>query len=302
MTTHTTNSSQCPMSPLRRKMIRDLVIRNFSPRTIESYVHSVADLARYYHKSPATINEQELLDYLYHLKDERNFSASSMQVRAAGLRFFFTITLKNKAMSFAIPEMKTEKRLPEVLSVKELEVLFQSLTNKKHRALLMTTYSAGLRVSEVTRLKIAHIERDRKVIRVEQGKGRKDRYTILSARLLYELAEYWREYRPQHWLFPGASLTKPLNSDSARVIYRKARARAGITRGNGIHTLRHSFATHMLEMGTDIRTIQLLLGHKSIETTVKYLHVISKKACSLKSPLDLLSVPNPQKFPELNND
>jgi integrase/recombinase XerD len=173
------------------------------------------------------------------------------------------------------------------MSVEELQRLFTSAANPRHRALLMTTYAAGLRVSEVVRLQPADIESDRMLIRVNQGKGRKDRYTLLSARLLAELRTYWKLYRPTAWLFPGKDATQPLPIATAQKLYYHAKRAAGITHGKGIHTLRHCFATHLLEAGVDLRTIQLLLGHRSIDTTTRYLHITRQHLAKVHSPFDL---------------
>lgn len=296
MTVTTSSPSPERTTPLRSQMVRAMTLRNFATKTREAYLRAVAGLAYYYHKTPDKISTDELQQYLYYLKEERHFSASSMQVASAGIRFFYREVLHEQTMYLAIPPTKTEHRLPNVLSIEEVEKLFQVTPNLKHRVLLMTTYSAGLRVSEVTRLKVTDIERHRKMIRVNQGKGNKDRYTLLSDRLLRELDEYWRAYRPESWLFPGPDPNKPITRHSGSVIYNDARKRAGITRGNGIHTLRHCFATHLLEMGVDPRTIQILMGHKSLDTTCLYLQVTRKRLTEVQSPLELLSIPDPEKF------
>ena len=193
-------------------------------------------------------------------------------------------------MTLSIPPRKKEKRLPVVLSQNEIERLFHVTTNLKHRVLLMTTYAAGLRVSEVVRLKPLDIESDRMMIRVEQGKGNKDRYTMLSPRLLSQLRVYWRQYRPSAWLFFGKLPHRPLPTATAQRIYYTAKRKAGIKRARGIHTLRHSFATHLLEAGYDVRKIQIMMGHKSLSTTTTYLHVTRDTIASVKSPLDLLNM------------
>jgi site-specific recombinase XerD len=191
-----------------------------------------------------------------------------------------------------IPARKKDNRLPEILSTEELERLFTALSNQKHRALLMTTYAAGLRVSEVVSLKVGDIDSKRMMIRVQQGKGRKDRYTVLSQRLLKELRTYWRVYRPSVWLFfSGKEYIRPLSISSAQRVYNYAKEKAGIQKGKGIHTLRHCFATHLLEAGVDLRTIQTLMGHCSILTTMVYLQVTRKHLSCVQSPLDLIEVP-----------
>jgi len=289
------------MTPLRQKMIRDMTIRNFSPHTLEAYIRAAVQLTQYYKKTPSMLNEEDLRNYIYYLKVERKVSLSTINQAVCGIRFLYHVTLKNEKMKLAIPGMKSEKRLPQVLSVEEVEQLFLHVANKKHRVLLMTAYSAGLRVSEVVRLKGTDIESKRRLIRVDQGKGRRDRYTILSDKLVNELRDYWREYGLSLWLFPGYDKNKPMTRATAQRVYKKAKEEAGITRGFGIHTLRHSFASHMLEMGVDLRTIQILLGHTSLETTMIYLHVTSKKLSSTKSPLDLITIPDRNQIEAANN-
>ena len=188
-------------------------------------------------------------------------------------------------------------KLPEVYSREELTRLFQATLNRKHRVFLMTTYAAGLRLSEVSRLRPEHVHSERMLIRVEQGKGNKDRYTLLSPNLLVELRDYWREYRPGEWLFPNQARTGPILRGTAQRIFYAAKDRASLKRGHGIHTLRHSFATHLLEAGVDLRTIQLLLGHKNLQTTSLYLHVTEKQLTQLQSPFDLLRLPKSDDVP-----
>ena len=279
------------MSELRKRMIRDMQSRNFSPGTQRAYLRAVADLADYYHRSPDRISTEEIQDYIVYLFSERKLAVGSCHGIITGLRFFYTVTLKQDRASVPIPQIKRETHLPEILSPEQLEKLFAVLRNLKHRVLLMTAYSAGLRVSELVHLKVTDIHSDRMMIRVEQGKGKKDRYTLLSKRLLGELRAYWKIKRPTVWLFPGIKRNKPLCARMAQKVYAQAVAKAGITRKGGFHTLRHCFATHLLEAGEDIRTIQLLMGHSSILTTVRYLQVTSKTLQGTQSPLDLLAVP-----------
>jgi site-specific recombinase XerD len=277
------------MTPLRQKMINEMTLRRFAPKTQEAYVAAVAGLARYYKQSPEKIDKEMIQDYLLHLMRERKLSWNSCNVAVSGLRFFYTQTLGMDSMYLSIPPRKKDSRLPEVLSAGELEKLFSTLTNQKHRVLLMTTYAAGLRVSEVVGLKVTDIDSERMMIRVQQGKGRKDRYTILSKRLLQELRVYWKMYRPATWLFYSGKKTKrPLCVNTPQRVYNQAKEKAGITKGRGIHTLRHCFATHLLEAGVDLRTIQVLMGHASIMTTMTYLQVTRKHLGSTESPFDLL--------------
>jgi site-specific recombinase XerD len=279
------------MTPLRQKMIKEMTLRRFAPKTQEAYIAAVAGLARYYKQSPEKISKQMIQDYLLHLMQEKKLSWNSCNVAVSGLRFFYTHALGMDSVFLSIPPRKSDSTLPEIFSTEELEKLFSALTNQKHRVLLMTTYAAGLRVSEVVGLKITDIDSNRMMIRVEQGKGRKDRYTILSRRLLEELRIYWRMYRPSVWLFYSGKKTKlPLSVSSLQRVYNQAKDKAAITKGKGIHTLRHCFATHLLEAGVDLRTIQMLMGHSSIMTTMGYLQVTKKHLGSTQSPFDLLNI------------
>lgn len=279
------------MSPLRIKMIKDRQLRRFSPKTQKAYVSAVAGLATYYPQSPEQIDQDKIEAYRLHLMVERQLSWSTCNVVVAGLEFFYNHTLGQKPFRLTLPPRKTPSQLPEVLSAKELERLFLSASTVKGRTLLMTTYAAGLRVSEVVRLKVKDIDSERMLIRVEQGKGQKDRYTILSPRLLRELRLYWKQYRPPLWLFCGKDPRRPLSIGGAQKIYSKAKKKARLLKGRGIHSLRHSFATHLLEAGVDLRTIQMLMGHTSIRTTTLYLQVTQKQLTSVQSPLDLLAQP-----------
>jgi len=280
------------MSELRKRMVRDMQLRNFSLTTQRGYLRTVAGLAKYYHRSPDRVSTEEIQDYIVYLLSERKLAVGTCHAIITALRFFYTVTLEQDGASVLIPQIKRVTRLPEILSPEQLEKLFAAPRNPKHRVLLMTAYSGGLRVNELVHLKVTDIHSDRMMIRVDQGKGKKDRYTLLSKRLLSELRSYWKIKRPAVWLFPGINLHKPLCARMAQKVYARAVAKAGITRRGGIHTLRHCFATHLLEAGQDIRTIQMLMGHSSILTTVRYLHVTSKTLQGTQSPLDLLAVPS----------
>jgi len=284
------------MTELRQKMIKEMTIRGFSPKTHEAYLSAVAGLAKHYRQSPDKISKGMIREYLLYLIQERKLAWDSCNVAVSGLRFFYTHTIGKKSLSLSIPPRKKVTQLPEILSAEELESLFAALSNQKHRTLLMTTYSAGLRLSEVVHLRITDIDSKRMMIRVQQGKGRKDRYTVLSKRLLTELRAYWKRYRPPVWLFYGAKKNQPLSERSAQAVYYRAKNKAGITKGKGIHTLRHCFATHLLEAGVNLRTIQMLMGHTSIMTTMTYLQVTRKQISSTQSPLDLLEIPESNDF------
>ena len=288
--------SQTQRTPLRAKMMQQMQLHRLAPGTQQLYAKAITDLACYYWRSPDQLTPDDIRAYLYHLLQERQLAWSTCNVTAAAIRFFYVETLDWSPFKLNLPPRPDHQRLPQVLSVDEVERLFASTRNPKHRALLMTTYSAGLRVSEVVRLQVTDIESDpgRMLIRVNQGKGNQDRYTLLSTRLLQELRAYWRLERHKPWLFPGHDPKRHMPSGTAGKIYNRARQRAGIDHGSGIHTLRHCFATHLLDSGVAPRTIQVLLGHGSLKTTARYLHVSRQRLAHVRSPLDLLC------FPEAN--
>ena len=278
------------MTPLRQKMIEEMKLRRFSESTQALYVSAVSGLAKHYKLSPDLIDKDRIREYLLYLMEERELAWSTCNVVVSGLRFFYTQTLGIDSMHLGIPPMKTQKKLPEILSFEEIERLLKCAAELKHRALLMTTYAAGLRVSEVVSLRISDIDSKRMTIRVRQGKGNKDRYSILSTRLLTELRV--------EWLFQGMHSDRQMHVSTAQTMYYTAKRRAGITKEGGIHTLRHCFATHLLEAGVDVRTIQALMGHASIMTTMNYLRVTSKKLAATRSPLDLIEAPNVRRLAE----
>lgn len=279
------------MSILRQRMINAMKLRRFSESTQERYVEAVAGLACFYKAPPDAIDKEKVQGYLLHLSEERKLSWSYCNLVASALRFFYGQVLCNEQMKLWIPPQKSAQRLPVILSREELERLFSATSNLKHRVMLMTTYAAGLRVSELVNLQIVNIQSARMMIHIRQGKGRKDRYTLLSQRLLFELREYWKQYRPRLWLFPGRLPDRPICTHTVDVVYAMAKAAAGISREGGIHTLRHCFATHLLEAGVDLRTIQMLMGHSSLLTTMRYLQVTEKHVEKVRSPLDLLTLP-----------
>lgn len=286
------------MTAMRKKMIKEMTLRRLSAHTQRAYLTAVSGLAQYYKRSPEKIDKQMIQDYLFYLVQERKLQWGTCNVIINGLRFFYTKILGLESESLSIPTQKKSKQLPEVFSTEEVERLIGAASNRKHRTLLMSTYAAGLRVSEVVNLQLRDIDSQRMMIRVRQGKGSKDRYTILSKRLLEELRIYWKQYRPTLWLFSGRTPGSPMPISTAAAIYYNAKSKAGIEKGKGIHTLRHCFATHMLEAGVDLRTIQVLMGHSSIMTTVIYLRVTRKQISSTQSPLDSLNIPENPKIPK----
>jgi integrase/recombinase XerD len=277
-------------TPLRDHMMREMQLHRLAPSTQTLYAKAITDLAKYYWRSPDQLQPDDIRAYLHHLLQERKLAWSTCNVSAAAMRFFYVETLGWSPFKLNLPPRTDAQRLPRVLSVEALERLFAATANSKHRALLMTTYAAGLRVSEVVRLQVTDIESDpsRMLIRVNRGKGNKDRYTLLSTRLLDELRDYWSIDRYRPWLFPGHDPKRHMPSCTAGKVYNQARQRAGITHGSGIHTLRHCFAIHLLDAGVEPRTIQLLLGHRSLKTTARYLHVRRHRLQQVQSPLDLL--------------
>ncbi len=277
------------MSPLRRQMDADRLVRRMSDRTRAAYLNAVAGLAKHYQRSPDGVSEAEVQGYLLPLLQERKLAWSSCNIVTHGLKFFYHHTLKRRELDFRIPAARQPQKLPQILSREEVAALIGGTQNLKHRVILMTTYAAGLRVSEVSALKLSPIDSTRMMIRVEQGKGAKDRYTLLSTRLLAELRLYWKVHRPQSYLFPAArNAAEPMHPKSAQRVFYAAKARARISKGCGIHGLRHAFATHLLEAGTDLHTIQRLMGHGHLSTTMRYFHLAQKHLANTPSPLDLL--------------
>ncbi|MGH8632136.1 MAG: tyrosine-type recombinase/integrase [Burkholderiales bacterium] len=281
------------MTPLRRRMIDAMLLRGFAARTQEAYCAAVGALARHYDRSPETLGTEQLQSYLLHLITEKKLAYASVNQASCAFRFLFGTVLRQPEVHLAIPMAKVPKRLPQILSREEVTRLIEASATLRGRTLLTTTYAAGLRVSEVCALQLADIESapDRMCLKVRQGKGCEDRYTLLSPRLLDALRRYWREHRPRHWLFPNDSASAPIDVSTAQRIYCAARDAAGIPREGGIHSLRHAFATHLLEVGVDLPTIQRLLGHGYISTTMRYLHLARSRVTGTTSPLELLEPP-----------
>jgi integrase/recombinase XerD len=285
------------MTELRKKMIRAMELKNLSNHSQRAYLAAVTSIAKHYRRSPDKITNKMIEDYLLYLKNEKGNSPNSCGSVLTGLRFFYKNVMK-KEISIGYSVRKIPRKLPFVLTKEQVWKITCAPENLKHRLILMTTYAAGLRASEVIALKPKHIESERMLIKVEDGKGRKDRYTMLSVKLLDELRHYYRKFRPKTYLFPSSykkRKDKPLSYEAVRSIYEKARKRAGIKKGEGLHTLRHSFATHLLEAGYDIRKIQVLMGHARLTTTMIYLHVSRETLSKIPSPLDLIDINHAQK-------
>jgi len=280
------------MTTLRQRMINDLTVRGLSDNTQKTYLSAVAALARHYRRSPDRISANEIQAYLIYLHNERHLSWTSCNTYRHGLRFFYRITLQLPDAHFYLPGAKEPSKLPHILSEPELVRLFTVSTNSKHRTVLMTAYAAGLRASELCRLQARDIDSQRMQLRVDQGKGNKDRYVPLSPRLLDQLRCYWRTVRPQGpWLFDGHPQDRPMTRCAPTQIYKTAKEKAGIGKSGGIHTLRHNYATGLLEAGVELCVIQRLMGHHSIRSTMRYLHIAQTKPGSPTSPLDLLDFP-----------
>jgi len=283
------------MGELRTRMDNDLVLRGRADRTRESYLAAVGRLAKYYRRSPELISHGEVQAYLLYLIKQRKLSYSTCNIAAQAFRFLYHTTLGRDRAEFDLPHIHQPQRLPEIFSREEVARLLAVTTNPKHHAVLAATYSAGLRVGEVVKLKLSDIDSGRMTIRIEQAKGAKDRYSLLSPMLLEELRACWKLFRPKVWLFETRT-GKHLDITTAQRIYMRAKLKARITKRGGIHALRHAFATHLLEAGEDLNTIQLLLGHRDITTTSRYLHLTQGGLKSKALSRDLLSLP-PARLP-----
>jgi integrase/recombinase XerD len=278
------------MTPLRQRYIEDLRLKNFSPKTIKVYVHAVAKFAKHFGRSPDQLGQEDVRNYLLHLM-ERGLARSTGVLARNALRHLYTDTLGRPDCVEKLPRPKREQRLPVVLSREEMQRLFATVTNLKQEALFMVAYEAGLRLSEIIHLCIADIDSQRMAIRVRQGKGKKDRYARLTPGLLMLLRKYWQAYRPKTLLFPGATPDKPYDLATPGQLLKKACRKAGITKRVSMHTLRHTFATHLLEAGTNLRVIQQLLGHERIQTTCVYTHISLEELREAPSMMDLIETP-----------
>lgn len=280
------------MTPLRQRMLEDMQIRNLAASTQRAYVEHVSRFARHFGRSPARLGPQEIRAYQVYLTNEKQLAPASMVITVAALRFLYTVTLqKTWSVEAVIPAPKTPLTLPVVLSPAEVVQFLDCVAAPKHRTILTTCYAAGLRISEAVRLTLPAIDSQRMVLRIEQGKGQKDRYVMLSPTLLTILREWWRVSRSRPWLFPGDRPGEPITTRAVNRACRKAHRRCRIPKPITPHSLRHAFAVHLLEAGTDVRTIQLLLGHRSLATTAGYLAIATTRVCASASPLDLLPRP-----------
>ncbi len=276
------------ISPLRRRMAGDMTIRGFTPSTQRGYLAAVENFTAFLGRSPDGATAEDLRRYQLHMRSS-GASATTMNAAVSALRFFFTVTLGRDDARVGMTTVREPRKLPVVLSPEEVARLLDAAPGLKYRAAFSVAYGAGLRASEVVSLKLADIDSSRMVIRVEQGKGRKDRYAMLSEHLLHLLRIYWKASRPQGWLFPGQNPVNPLTTRQLRRAFDGAKAAAGIDKRVSLHTLRHCFATHLLEQKVDIRVIQVLLGHSKLDTTARYSQVASTTLRAVTSPLEHLS-------------
>jgi integrase/recombinase XerD len=280
------------MTSLRQRMIEDMQVRNLSVNTQDSYIQQVSRFARHFHKSPDLLGAEQIRAYQVYLTNEKKLDSGSILVATAALRFLYKITLKrNWSLEEVIPAPKKPQKLPVVLSPEEVLQFLDCVRSRKHRAILTTCYAAGLRISEAVALTAPAIDSKRMVIRVEQGKGKKDRFVMLSPKLLEILRAWWRVENPKDWLFPGDFPGQHISKSAVQQECQKAHRVCKIPKPVTPHSLRHAFAVHLLEQGTDVRRIQLLLGHSSLATTAKYLRIATSNVCSTSSPLDLLPRP-----------
>lgn len=277
------------ISPLRRRMIEDMTVRNLSPATQQSYISAVSKFSRFFCRSPDLLDLEDVRTFQVHLV-AKGISWPGLNQIVCALRFFYGVTLRRDEIPERIAYARQPRKLPEVLSADEVVRFLEAVASLRTRVALTTAYAAGLRASEAVSLKVANIDSGRMVIRVQQGKGGKDRYVMLSAQLLGILRTYWRLARPEDWLFPGRDPSNPIAVNVLHAACRSACAASGLTKRVTVHTLRHSFATHLLESGTDIRIIQVLLGHSNLSSTARYTHVSSGLIRQTDSPLDRLTL------------
>ena len=268
---------------------KELVVRKYNRRTIKLYLHYNEELLKFSNKTSYQISNDDVRDYLYYLSEKKNASASTLNIVINALKFYYGEVLKREFV-YEITRPKKDKKLPAVLSPEEVSGILSSVNNIKHKLILMLIYSAGLRVSGVVKLKPEDIDAERKLIHIKGAKGRKDRYTMLSDVAMKTLREYQRKYKLQTWLFLGQRKDKHISIRTVQAIFEQARDKAGIGKDVTVHSLRHSFATHLLENGVDLRYIQKLLGHKHSKTTEIYTHVSNKNLREIKSPLDMLEI------------
>jgi site-specific recombinase XerD len=286
------------MTPLRQRMTEDMQIRNFSENSQKSYLQQVSLYARHFRRSPEGLGPRDIRDYQVYLTNEKKLAPKSISIATAALRFLYTVTLKRPwDVAEVLPMPKAPQTLPVILSPEEVRQFLSCVPRRKARTILTVCYAAGLRISEAISLKPTDIDSQRMMIRVEQGKGQKDRYVMLSEQLLKILREWYRYARPTVWMFPGVIPGSHITRSGVDDACELALKRSGLIKPVTPHSLRHAFACHLLEYGTDLRTIQLLMGHRSLSTTARYLRLAISKVCATRSPLDLLPRPLPPSEP-----
>lgn len=277
------------MTPLRQQMIDAMQQRGFSPRTHKSYLAAVSDLAKYFHKPPNQLQQEQIQDYFVYLVKQRHLSAASCKLYLNGIRFLYLQVLKWNQFDVPIQTPKRPQKIPELLTRREVKQIIEACRNDKHRMMLLTCYGCGLRVGELVALKVRHIDGERKLLRVEQGKGSKDRAVVLSANLLDQLRHYWLSYRPKEWLFPNGNTPRlPLSVTTPQKVFRRAKSQTGIRKIGGIHSLRHAYATHQLENGLPVHKLQQQLGHRNMQSTLRYLHWVPDYHRGLMAVTDLV--------------
>ena len=275
--------------PLRRRMIEDMTVRNLSPATQRSYLHAVAKFSRYFSRSPDRLDIEDVRAFQVFLVSQK-ISWPALNQTVCALRFFYGVTLNRPEIPERIAYAREPRKLPVILSADEVVRFLEAVPSLKTRTALTTAYAAGLRASEAVSLKVADIDSSRMLIQVRHGKGAKDRTVMLSPQLLAILRTYWRLARPREWLFPGRDESKPIDVQVLHAACRSATKAAGLAKRVTVHTLRHSFATHLLESGVDIRIIQVLLGHNSLSTTARYTQVATTTIAKTRSPIDRLAL------------
>ena len=289
------------MASLRQRMLEDMQVRRLSACTQRTYVETVARFARYFDRSPARLGPEQIRAYQVYLTNERRLAPSSLVVAVSALRFLYRVTLQKRwVFDDMIPAPKKPRSLPVVLSPEEVVQFLDGVKAAKHHAILTTCYAAGLRISEAVHLTVSAIDSERMVLRIAKGKGQKDRYVMLSPKLLAILRTWWKVDRPRHWLFPGERPETPITRGAVQRACQIAARRARLAKAVSPHSLRHAFAVHLLEAGTDLRTIQLLLGHRSLATTAQYLRIATTTVCSTASPLELLPRPVPERTQDVD--
>lgn len=274
------------MTPLRRRTTDYMLLRGYAASTIKSYLNHISHFACYFKACPSTLNQEDVKVFLSYLLKEKNYTQSSLNGAYGAIKILFVHVLEKPWDSNKLPRSRRIQTLPCVLSQQEIAQLFEVTINIKHRTILMILYCGGLRLSEVVRLKISDIDSKRMLIRVHQGKGKKDRYTILSQKMLVQLRNYYKIYRPMDYLFSGANPLAAISIRTVQHIFKKAKGKTSIRKKASVHTLRHCFATHLIEDGVDVTKVQLLLGHKDVRTTCRYLHLSTKHLNDMDHPMD----------------